>query len=238
MIADERIYGQFCPIAMGAEIFATKWTPLILRELILGSTRFAALHRGVPLISRSLLSQRLRELERAGLVKIAPQPSGRGAEYRLTESGEAMRPVVMALGDWANSWLEAEIPDHNLDPALLMWDIRRNVAPEAFPSSERTVVAFEIGGVPRNVRHWWLLVERGTAELCQKWPGFEHDLDVSGHIRDLTNIWLGRLRLGQAVATGKLTLAGPRRHKDAFARWFLLSPFGRHARDQEALASA
>lgn len=226
-MSGERIYGQFCPIAMGAEIFATKWTPLILRELLLGSTRFGELHKGVSLMSRSLLSQRLRELEHAGLVTSVPQANGRGAEYHLTEAGEALRPLVMALGDWANVWLKADIPDYNLDAALLMWDIRRNVDAAAFPSPQRALIEFEIAGVSTGRRCWWLLVEHGEADLCLKWPGFDYDLQVRGHVRDLTEIWLGRLRIGQALASGKLTLTGCRAQRDAFSGWFLLSPYGR-----------
>lgn len=220
-------YGQFCPVSMGAEIFANRWTPLVLRELLMGSTRFSELQKGVPLMSRSLLVQRLRELEHAGLVRTEAQASGRGAEYHLTEAGQALLPVVMALGSWAHRWLQTAIPAENLDPSLLLWDIRRNVDTTAMPSQARTQVQFELLGVPAPQRLSWLLIEDGEVELCYKWPGFANDLEVLAHLGDLTSIWLGHLRLSTALADGRLRLAGPKKQRDAFRRWFLLSRFAR-----------
>lgn len=220
-------YGQFCPVSMGAEIFANRWTPLVLRELLMGSTRFSELQKGVPLMSRSLLVQRLRELEHAGLIRIEAQANGRGAEYHLTEAGRALLPVVMALGGWAHKWLQSEISPQNLDPALLLWDIRRNVDTRALPPQERTQVQFELLGVPAAQRLSWLLIEGGEVELCYKWPGFANDLEVLAHLADLTNIWLGHLRIAAALADGRMRLAGPKKQRDAFRKWFLLSHFAR-----------
>lgn len=228
-MSSERIYGQFCPISMGAEVFATKWTPIILRELMCGSSRFGQLMSGAPLMSRSLLSQRLQELEHAGLITITPLAKGRGAEYRLTEAGEALRPVVMGLGHWAHKHLTTEIPDHNLDPSLLMWDIHRNVDVVAFPADRRTVVQFLLGGVPVAQRLWWLLIQRGEVELCFKRPGFDNDLEVEGHIRELTNIWLGYRKLAGAIADGTVRVTGEPALSKSMPRWFLLSVFGRAA---------
>lgn len=226
-MASGRIYGQFCPVSMGAEIFANKWTPIVLRELLCGSTRFSELKNGAPLMSRSLLSQRLHELEHAGIITITPLPKGRGAEYRLTEAGEALRPVVMSLGEWANEHLTTQIPDHNLDPALLMWDIHRNVDAAAFPAGRRTVIQFQLSGVVAAQRLWWLLIDHGSVELCLKRPAAENDLEVEGHVRDLTDIWLGHLSLRRAIDDGQVRFSGDAALADTMPRWFLLSPFGR-----------
>jgi DNA-binding HxlR family transcriptional regulator len=226
-MTSERIYGQFCPISMGAEIFATKWTPVVLRELMCGSTRFGQLKNGAPLMSRSLLSQRLQELEHAGLITITPLAKGRGAEYRLTEAGEALRPVVMALGDWAYKHLTTEIPDHNLDPSLLMWDMHRNIDVSAFPTDGRTVIQLLISGVPAAQRLWWLLIEHGDVEICLKRPAADNDLEVEGHIRDLTDVWLGFVSLSRALAGEKVRVSGDRGLRDAMPKWFLLNHFAR-----------
>ena len=220
-------YGQFCPVSMGAEIFAARWTPLVLRELMMGSTRFGELQKGVPRMSRSLLAQRLRELEDAGLIESRPQANGRGAEYHLTDAGKALYPVVFALGKWAHRWLQKDIPERNLDPALLLWDIRRNVDVAALPAQPRTQVQFELLGVPAPQRLSWLLVEAAETELCYKWPGFANDLEVQAHVADLTNVWLGHVRLPKAIADGRIRLAGSRAQRDAFRKWFTLSTFGR-----------
>lgn len=208
---------------MGAEVFATKWTPIVLRELLAGSTRFNELQKGMPLMSRTLLSQRLQALEHAGLVEKRAIEGGRGPSYHLTGAGEALRPVVVALGDWAHQWLQHEIPEHNLDPALLMWDVRRTVDGNRFTADSRTVVQFKFDGVPARQRLWWLLVENGDVDLCQKRPAPENDLEVECHLADLTGIWLGHLRLADALADRRVRLEGERHLRDGFGRWFLPS---------------
>lgn len=120
---DRGTYGQFCPVAMAAEIVCTRWTALVLRELLSGSTRFNDLRRGLPSMSPTLLSKRLKELEKAGVVEAVRAPN-RGVEYKLTEAGEELRPVVMSLGSWGQRWIESSISLKNLDPSLLMWDMR------------------------------------------------------------------------------------------------------------------
>jgi len=216
----ERVYGQFCPVAMGAEIFATRWTPIVLRELLSGSTRFSELQRGMPLMSRSLLARRLQELEQAGLVEKRAEPDGRGPTWHLTEAGEALRPVVIALGDWAHHWLTREIPEHDLDPSLLMWDMRRTVDAAGFPTPARTVVQFQFPDVQPKQRLWWLLAERGLVELCWKRPAPDNDLEVTALLADMVLIWIDRLPLSAALTDGRIRLDGPPTQRDAFSRWF------------------
>src|SRR5687768_7415343 len=135
-------YGRFCPIALGSEVLADRWTPMILRELILGNTRFNDIARGLPGISRSLLVQRLKHLERKGVVEAWPLPTGRGNEYRLTPAGKDLEPVVLALGRWAVQWLFQELDPHGIDAVTLMWWMHRLVEPEQLPPT-RVVVQFD-----------------------------------------------------------------------------------------------
>ena len=144
-------YGQFCPVAKAAEIVAERWTPLVLRELLCGSRRFNDLHRGVPLMSRTLLAGRLERLEDAGIVRSATRARGRGREYHLTAAGEELRPLIECLGEWGQRWARAQVGRGDLDPGLLMWDIHRRVNLEALPP-ERVVVRFDFRGVPATVR--------------------------------------------------------------------------------------
>src|SRR6185369_5143763 len=153
-------YGQFCPVAVASEIFAERWTPLILRELCSGSRRFNEIRNGMPLISRTLLAQRLRELEDAGVIQSAPLPVGRGREYLLTKAGEEFRGIVNALGAWGQRHAVAPFGPENLDPALLMWAMHRRVDVSRLPAP-RVVVRFEFRGVParcRAMRTFWLVL--------------------------------------------------------------------------------
>jgi len=218
-------YGQFCPVAKAAEIVAERWTPLVLRELLCGSTRFSDLRRGVPLMSPSLLSRRLKELEDAGIVERRSARKGASAEYHLTEAGQALRPIVEMLGVWGNRWIMHDLQKEDLDPSLLMWDVRRRVPGDAVPQDRRVVVHFELGGVAQNKKRWWLVFDRGDVDLCMKPPGFGVDLRVQAHIRTLTEIWMGTRDLQRAVRGGDVSLDGPRDLVRAFPTWFSLSLF-------------
>ena len=158
-------YGQFCPIAKAAQILAERWTPLVLRELICGSTRFNDLRRGVPLMSSSLLSQRLKFLEREGVIERWPAAAGHGFEYHLTAAGRELEPMIMLMGEWGARWVRSQLAPEDLDVTLLMWDMRRKVRPEQFPA-RRVVVAFEFSDVPQSKRRWWLVSEGKKADLC------------------------------------------------------------------------
>jgi DNA-binding HxlR family transcriptional regulator len=145
LMAESKGYGQFCPVAQAAQVLAERWTPLVVRELICGSVRFNDLQRGVPRMSSSLLSRRLKELEYAGIVERRPAAKGRGSEYHLTDAGRELFPIVEGMGLWAQRWLRRElVAEENLDPDLLMWDIRRCVTAEGLPpdviASERRFV--------------------------------------------------------------------------------------------------
>ncbi len=215
-------YGQFCPIAKAAEILAERWTFLVVRELVLGSTRFNDLRRGVPLMSSSLLSQRLKYLEREGVVERRPARTGQGFEYGLTEAGRELQPIIMQLGEWGARWVRSRLTDEDLDVALLMWDMHRTVRPDSFPP-RRVVVAFEFTDVPHGKRHWWLVSAGDGADLCLTDPGHEVDLYVTTDLRTMTAIWVGDLTLEAAIAAGTLEALGPIELRGRLAAWLGLS---------------
>ena len=222
-MGDQPGYGQFCPVAMAAEVICGRWTALVLREMLCGTTRFNELRRGVPRMSPSLLSKRLKELEAAGVVRTVPGPGG-VAEYRLTEAGEDLRPVVMAMGFWGQRWVESQLSLRNLDPSLLMWDMRRNLNPDPLPP-RRVTIQFQYPELAPNRRNWWLVVEGGTVDLCAHDPGFELDLLVSCSLRTMTAIWMGLATAGQETAAGRLRLDGDPAVARAMQRWLGLSVF-------------
>lgn len=230
-MARKQGYGQFCPIALAAEILAERWMPLIIRELLCGSVRFNDLHRGVPRMSSALLAQRLKQLQFAGVVERRSGARG-GFEYHLTAAGRELFPVVENMGLWAQRWLRHDLIDRtNLDPNVLMWDIRRNVAATALPRSGRYVVEFRLSGVPVNRRRYWLVFEQDVVDLCYRDPGFEVDLYVEASLRRLTQIWLGHVPIDQAVRDGWLRLDGSQGDRRAFRAWFALSMFASAGRE-------
>lgn len=222
---EKKGYGQFCPIALAAEILAERWTPLLIRELLLGSTRFNDLQRGVPRMSSALLARRLKALQFAGIVE-RRSGAGGGGEYHLTPAGQELFPLVEQMGFWAQRWLRHKLVDtENLDPDLLMWDIRRTVVSRVGPEDRRYVAEFRLSGVPTSRRRYWLVFEGGQVDLCYKHPGFEVDLFIEANLRVLTAIWLGHVTIGQAIRDDRLRLDGSRRDVSAFRLWFVLSPF-------------
>jgi len=220
-------YGQFCPVAVASEIFAERWTPLILRELFSGSRRFSEIRSGMPLISRTLLSQRLRELEDAGVIASAPLAAGRGREYRLTSAGEEFREVVERLGAWGQRHAPQQFAADNLDPALLLWAMHRRIDVSRLPKP-RVVVRFELRGVPARcmqLRVSWLVLEGAGADVCMRDPGFDVDLVLRADIGALARVWAGHLDWAEAVRGGTIKLDGPRTLVHEFPRWLLLSHF-------------
>ena len=225
-------YGQFCPISVACETFAERWTPLILRELLWGARRFSEIRRGVPLISRTLLAQRLRELEDAGVVESAQLPAGRGREYRPTRAAEELRDVLERLGEWGQRWGRTQYDPDNLDVTVLMWNVRRRIDLDRLPD-RRVVVRFDFRAVPsrcRSFRTCWLILERTGTDVCLKDPGHEIDLVVSADAGAMARVWMGALPFAQAVRSGSLRVEGERELVRAFPTWLLLSHFAEVAR--------
>lgn len=219
-------YKQFCPVAMAAEVLCTRWTMVLMRELVAGTTRFNDLRRGVPKMSPALLSTRLKELELAGVVERIPLKSEKGVfEYHLTDAGRDLRPVVEAIGMWGQKWVESSLSLKNLDPSLLMWDMRRNLDPSPLPSI-RTVVQFLYSDLPATKSHWWLVIEPGgDVDLCWSDPGFEIDLYVTTDLRTMTAIWMG---LGTIESErDKMELLGEKKVAETMQVWLGLSPFAK-----------
>ena len=221
-------YRQFCPVAMAAEVLCTRWTIVVLRELMAGSTRFNDLRRGVPRMSPALLSQRLKELEAAGVIDRTPSLSEAGVfEYRLTQSGLELQPLVEGFGIWGQRWVETEPSLQNLDVSLLMWDMRRGLDPTPMPP-RRSVIQFQYPELPAGKRSWWLLVDPETGvELCTIDPGFDVDLYVSTDLRTMTAIWMGWDSVRAAVASQRMFLTGDRQLATDMQTWLGLSPFAK-----------
>jgi DNA-binding HxlR family transcriptional regulator len=209
---------------MAAELLCTRWTMVLLRELVAGSTRFNDLRRGVPKMSPTLLSQRLKDLEQAGIVERKRVLSEKGIfEYRLTDAGHDIRPVVEAMGFWGQKWVEAKQSLKNLDPSLLMWDMRRNLDPSPLPD-KRTVIQFLYPELPMSKRNWWLVVEPpGEVDLCAIDPGFDVNLYVSTDLRTMTAVWMGLTTVEKE--RDKVKLSGEREVATKMQTWLGLSPF-------------
>jgi DNA-binding HxlR family transcriptional regulator len=217
-------YGQFCPVAMASEVLTERWTPLVIRELLCGSTRFNDLRRGVPLMSPSLLSKRLKTLERVGVIERRPAAAGQAVEYVLTPAGEELRPIIESMGVWGQRWARADVGARQMDASLLMWDIHRNIVVEALPP-ERVVVFFHLRGSIDKKSRFWLVLQHGAADVCLADPGYEVDVAVTGHVRTMVDYWMGRIEFSDGVRSGDLEVEGPRRLVRALPTWFGRSLF-------------
>lgn len=198
-------YGQFCPVAKAMEVLDERWTMLVIRELLEGSRRFNDLRRGLPRMSPALLSKRLASLTRVGVVQ--HRTEGDHSCYSLTDAGLELAGVIDSLGAWGVRWIPV-LGDADLDPHLLMWDIRRKIPLEAWPTV-RTTVAFELSGVPPKSARWWLVVDGGSADICDADPGHEVAALVLADLRTLTRIWRGDIDWGPALRDGTVRLSGP-----------------------------
>jgi DNA-binding HxlR family transcriptional regulator len=226
----QRSYRQFCPVAMAAEILGTRWTVVLLRELLAGSARFNDLRRGVPRMSPALLSQRLKDLEVAGLVSRDPSPTEAGVfEYHLTAAGRDLGPLVDAFGIWGQRWVTTELSLQQLDASLLMWDMRRGLNPAPLPA-RRSVIKFRYPEQSPKDRTWWLVVEPKAREdlcvdLCSVDPGFDVDLYVLSDLRTMTAIWMGVDTVRVALAQERMVLNGDPDLAANMQIWLGLSPF-------------
>jgi DNA-binding HxlR family transcriptional regulator len=215
-----KTYGQYCPVAKAAEILGDRWTLLIVRDLLFGPVGFNELARGMPGISRSVLSTRLRHLERLGLIELA----GVGAGYQLTGPGRHLTGVVKVLGDWAAQWILEDPVQAELDPDLLILWISRHVATEALPR-RKTVAAFQLTG-PKKGR-LWLVLERTGVSICHADPGLDpaRYVHINGEVAALYRVYMGRRELKDEISAGRLTLAGSPALIRAFPTWFTWSNF-------------
>lgn len=215
-------YGQYCPVARAAEILAERWTLLVIRELLWGEDRFNTIARGLPRMSPSLLSARLRELQRAGLVQrdmIDGEP-----RYRLTEAGQELRPLLEQMGAWGVRWMHELRPDE-FDPVLLMLHIKRESQPARMPEQAATV-QLHFRDAPTGQQRWWLVLSQsGGADVCDTDPGFQVSVWLDTEVPTLTRIWLGDMSWSAALRGETLRLAGDSAACRALPHWLGVSPF-------------
>lgn len=220
-------YGQYCPVARACEVLGDRWTLLIVREMLAGVAHFNDLERGLPGIPRSLLSQRLNYLEQAGVVERTRRPDGRTGEYHLTAAGHELQHMVDALGTWGARWAFGDIRPTELDPALLLWMMRRRIRRRGLPSRRMTLEFRFPGARPEWL---WLVIDRTDVSVCLKHPGFEPDLRITANLSTFYNAWLGRITFDDAVRRGAVRAEGERSLERNFSSWFRWSPMARAVR--------
>jgi DNA-binding HxlR family transcriptional regulator len=223
-------YGQFCPVAKTAELLAERWMPLVIRELLAGSCHFGDLRRGLPLISPSMLSQRLHELVDAGVIErtCAEGPSQR-VQYRLTEAGKELRPIVRAFGVWGQRWAQHELRAEEIDPEFLAWSMHRRPDFRKLPA-DRAVVLFEFPDVEIRVRCFWFIIDHGQVDVCLRDPGYDVDLRLVTSVRTMAMLYLGQLEPDAAVRLGLIAFDGSRALARTFPGWCPRSPYAPAAR--------
>jgi DNA-binding HxlR family transcriptional regulator len=212
-------------VAKAAEVISDRWNPLVLREMLYGNRHFNDISRGVPLMSRALLAQRLKELEKAGVVVSQEKETGQGHEYLLTAAGEALRPLIEAMGVWAQQWGSEQIEPEDLDDALLMWGMRRRVNLDAVPP-QKVVLQFDFRGLTqgrKTHRSWWLVIENKEVDVCQKDPGFEVDVVISADLSAFTHVWIGYTPLQPVLQQGKIQFEGDRNLVKQVPTWLFLN---------------
>ncbi len=231
-----RSYAQYCPVAKASEILGDRWTLLIVREMLGGASGFNEVQRGLPGISRSVLTDRLRSLERAEVIDRRTGPQGRTLDYRLTLAGRDLEPVVQAIGEWGATWSVTDPRPEELDPYLLIVWMARHVDRDQVPPG-RTVLQFDFRD---PAERYWMVLDPTEVSVCLQHPGFDVNLEVSVDTATLYRVYLGRAELGGAIRAGRLTMSGPRMLQRGFGEWFTWSAFApasRSAVERRAAAS-
>ena len=213
-------YGQFCPIAKASEVIGERWTNLIVRELGVGTETFNDLRRGMPLVSPTLLSNRLKSLETAGIVKRNEKKSG--VTYKLTKAGNELVPIIFQLGTWGHRWVRSDLSKEDLDPSLLVWDIHRNIDTDYF-TNERTTIQIEFTDYTSAMRCWWLVIRNGEVDVCLKDLGYEVDLLITTDLKTLTAVWMGDMTIMKALRESLVVLSGDSYLKKNIAGWLGVS---------------
>ena len=211
-----RGYGQFCPIAKASEVLGERWTHLVIRELSVGSETFNDLRKGMPLMSPSLLSSRLKSLEHTGIVERKEQNGN--VRYRLSKSGEELTPIILQLGTWGHRWVRSDLSSDDLDPSLLVWDIHRTLDANFF-SGERTVIKIEFVDYTSKFRYWWLVIKDGDVDVCLKDQGYEVDLTISSDLKTLTAVWMGDTTIMKAMREKQVNVTGSSHLKKNITVW-------------------
>ena len=217
-------FGQFCPLAQATQLLCERWTLLVVRELVAGSTRFNELRKGVPLMSPTLLSARLKQLVEAGV--ITRTGSKNKAVYTLTKAGRELTPIVQLLGAWGHRWVPTSLVVEDLDASLLMWDMRRSINRDVFPE-DRIVVQFEYPDASKGAQDWWLVSEHGEIELCLNDPGIEVDIVIKSALRTMTAVWTCKIEFDDAVREGEIEVFGDSALTKNLSEWLQSSALSR-----------
>ena len=227
-------YGQYCPLALAAELLCRRWTILVISRLVDGCRTFNEIHQGIPRISPSLLSTRLSELEHAGLVKRRKIRNENRYRYEPTEATLDLAELIDQMAIWGQHW-SRDMDMDDLDPAFLAWSMSLRMNTDAMPEG-RTVIEFEFSGTPTEFRRFWLINNDGEVDMCLKDPGLETNLQVKSDMRRFVEAWRGFRDLRQEISSGTIRLVGPRQLCSSFPDWMLLSalaPYRRRVKGRE-----
>ncbi len=224
-------YGQYCPLALAAELLCRRWTVLVASRVLDGCRTFSEIQRGVPRISPTLLSTRLGELERAGVIKRVPVPGTRRVFYEPTPAGVELNEVIMGMAVWGQRWAR-DMVDDDLDPAFLAWSMSLRMNTQAMPAG-RTVIEFEFSGCPHEYGRFWLVHEDTVVDMCLKHPGYDTDLLVKAEIRRFVEAWRGFRDLRKEIDAQRIVLQGSPSHVRAFPDWLLLSSLAPYTRTED-----
>jgi len=219
-------YNHFCPISKACEIIEPRWTLLLLSEMWSGSTRFNEIRRGVPGMSPTLMSKRLKELEEHGLIVRSENPATGEIHYRTTRVAAELEPIVMALGQWAHKNIDANVTLEHLDARVLMWNMRRKVDAASLPSTRRTVIQFIYPELPKDEQSYWILARPGMpVDLCLTDPGHDVDLFITADLKAMTSAWMGFSSLRSEIANGRVSLIGDTRLASTIDDWMVRSGY-------------
>lgn len=210
-------YGQFCPISKATEILGEKWTMLIVRELLLGATRFSQMQKGLGKISPTVLNKRLDTLQKVGLVVRRQVPEQRATEYQLTEAGRELYPIIFQLAEWGMRWARGQMTDEELDVEMLMGNVQSRIAPQKLPGG-KTVIHFHYTDLD-NYGDWWIKVENEDVDLCVDNPGIDIDVNITTDLRTMTEVWMGDIPIRQARDSGKLKIVAPSAYTRDIKSW-------------------
>ncbi len=216
-------YGQFCPIAKATEIIGEKWTILVVRELLMGGTRYSELQRGLSMISPTMLSKRLDTLEQHGLVMKKKIANQRGYEYFPTKSCSELLPIIKTLGDWGMRWARSNLTEKDYDVELLMLYLKRSINPDNLIGNE-TVILFKFTDI-KDYPDWWMVVQGNEVDLCVNDPGKDIDVYFTTAVKIMAGIWMGDTSYKKAIASGELKLVGPRALTKDVSDWMQISVF-------------
>ncbi len=227
-------YDTFCPIAKACDVLEPRWTMLILCELWHGYMRFNEIRRGLPGISPTLLSKRLKEMEHNGLVRRV-EIGGGELGYATTSMADELQPAIIALGKWAHRNVDTDVSFEKLDARLLMWNMRRKIDANAFPRGKTTVIQFTFPELTEEERNYWLVTRPGQpVDLCMIDPGQDVDLFVRADLKAMTSSWIGRTSLRSEINAEKIVLIGDRKLIATIDKWLVRSLFAENDMEQAA----